>query len=98
MKAFVRLINDTNQNINRIWSDHFEITDFENKKKDNIISFYPVYTYDWLQKGRSYYPYEINEVHINLTQQDGSLVTFDLPKLSKGDCETIRISQLRTTK
>jgi hypothetical protein len=92
-KAFVRVVNDTNQRINRIWSDHFEITYSQNYEKEYIFSFYPVYTYDWEQITRSYHPYKISVIHMDVFQK-GTVVTLDLSELPKGECKTIKVSQL----
>jgi len=96
-KAFVRIINDTDNRINRIWSDNFEITSFKDKGNDFVMSFYPVHTYDWT-KNDSYYSgdffYEINTLHIDLKQKGDSIITYDLPSFSKGDCKTIKLTEI----
>lgn len=93
-KAFVRIINDTDNRINRIWSDNFEITSFKDKGNDFVISFYPVYTYDWT---KVYYSdtfyYDINKLHIDLKEK-GSTITYNLPSFSKGDCQTIKLTEI----
>lgn len=93
-KAFVHIISDTDQRINRIWSDNFEIRYAETEGKDFILSFNPVYTFNWQERVRSFPVYEINKIHVDV-DQNGSLVTYDFPDIEKGDCETIRISQLK---
>jgi hypothetical protein len=94
-KVFVRIINDTDNRINRIWSDNFEITSFKDKGNDFVISFYPVYTYDWT---KVYYSdtfyYEINRLKIDLKQKGDSIITYDLPSFSKGDCQTIKLTEI----
>ena len=96
-KAFVRIINDTDNRINRIWSDNFEITSFKDKGNDFVISFYPVYTYDWT-KNDSYYSsdffYEINILRIDLKQKGDSTITYNLPSFSKGNCKTIKLTEI----
>lgn len=93
-KAFVRIINDTDRKINRIWSDNFELTYYDNKSNDFVISFYPVYTYDWTEENSFGYDYSIHTVHIDLKQKGDSVVTYNLPDLSKGDCETIKLTEI----
>lgn len=93
-QAFVRIINDTDKQISRIWSDNFEIIHSENKWHDFVISFYPVYTYDWTQQDSFGYDYTIHTVHIDLHPKDGSTVTYNLPVFSKGDCETIKLTEI----
>lgn len=93
-KAFVRIINDTDRKINRIWSDNFELTYYDNKGNDFVISYYPVYTYDWTEEISFGYDYYINTVHIDLKQKGDSILTFNLPDLSKGDCKTIKLTEI----
>ena len=93
-KTFVRIINDTDKQINRIWSDNFEMTYFENKQNDFVISFYPVYTYDWTTENSLGFNYYINAVNIDLKQKNDSIVTYNLPEFSKGDCETIKLTEI----
>ena len=98
-QAFVRIINDTDKQINRIWSDNFEMNYFENKGNDFVISFYPVYIYDWTQEYSSgMFNYKVNPLHIDLKQKGDSVVTYNLPNFSKGDCETIRLTEIVKTK
>lgn len=97
-KAFVRIINDTDRQINRIWSDNFEMTHFDSNENDFVISFYPVYTYDWtLQPSSVMFNYKINKLHIDL-EQKRDIVTYNLPDFSKGDCETIRLTEIINAK
>lgn len=94
-KAFVRIINDTDKQIKRIWSENFEMTYFENKGYDFVISFYPVYTYDWTQEYSSgMFNYKVNTLRIDLKQKNDSIVIYTLPDFSKGDCETIRLTEI----
>lgn len=97
-QAFVRIINDTDKQINRIWSDNFQMTYFENKENDFVISFYPVYTYDWTQEYSSGFNYKINPLRIDLKEKGDSIVTYNLPRFSKGECETIRLTEIVKTK
>lgn len=97
-QAFVRIINDTDKQINRIWSDNFEMNFFENKGNDFVISFYPVYTYDWTDENSSGFNYTVNPLHIDLKQKGDSIITYNLPDLLKGDCETIRLTEIIKTK
>ncbi len=98
-KAFVRIINDTDRQINRIWSDNFEMAYFDNKENDFIISFYPVYTYDWsLQPSSGMFNYNINKLHIDLKQNPDNIVTYNLPDFSKGDCKTIKLTEIINAK
>lgn len=95
-KAFIRIINDTDKQIERIWSDNFEMTYFEKKGNDFVISFYPVYTYDY--EWPEYYPsginYHINTLHIDLKKKGDSIITYTLPEIDKGDCETIKLTKI----
>lgn len=91
-KAFVRVINDTDLQIKRVWSDNFEISNFE--ENDKIISFYPVYTYDWEKESSGFHRYEINSLHIDMKPKNGSVLTFDLPDIRKGSCMTIQLSEI----
>lgn len=94
-KAFVRIINDTDSRINRIWSDNFEMTYFENEGNDFVMSFYPVYTYDWTKTDYSgTFYYDINKLHIDLKQKGDSIITYDLPSFSKGNCKTIKLTEI----
>ena len=94
-QAFIRIINDTDKQVNRIWSDNFEMNYSENKMNDFVISFYPVYTYDWIQEySKGVFNYKINPLHIDLKQKGSSIITYNMPNFSKGDCETIRLSEI----
>jgi len=97
-KAFVRIINDSKGvEIERIRSANFERTYFVNNGNDYIVSYYPVYTYNWNYAGyRSWpgYPHEINKLTIELKLENDSIRKFDFPSLSKGDCQTIRLTEL----
>ena len=94
-QAFIRIINDTDKKIERIWSDNFEMTYFENNENDFVISFYPVFTYDWKQEySRGIFKYKINAVHIDLKEKNDSILTYNLPDFSKGDCETIKLTEI----
>lgn len=94
-QAFVRLINDTDKKIIRVWSANFEITELDSSKKDFVIWFYPVYTYDWTKEySDGMFEYKINDVYIDIEQRTDSVVTYDLPSISKGDCCTIRMGKL----
>ncbi len=92
-KAFVRVINDTEGlRIEKIRSANFEIFYFD--EKDFIISYYPVYIYDWTSQisGR-WYNYEISNVTIDIVNND-TTITYDFPNLSKGECVTIKLSEI----
>ena len=97
-KAFVRIINDSdNMEIDMIWSDNFQITYFEKGDKDEVVSFYPVYIYDYnfgIPSITDYWSYKINSVHIDLKQKNDSIITYNLPNISKGDCKTIRLTEI----
>jgi hypothetical protein len=97
-EAFVRIINDTDKEINRIWSDNFQMNYLENKESDFVISFYPVYTYDWTQQNSTGYYYKVNTLNIDLKQKNDSIITYTLPDFSKGDCKIIRLSNIINTK
>ncbi len=94
-QAFVRIINDTDKQINRIWSDNFEMSNFENKGIDFVISYYPVYKYDWTQEySNGMFNYKVTLVHIDLKQKSDSIKTYNLPDFSKGACETIKLTEI----
>jgi len=94
-KAFINIINDvSNTEIVRIRSDNFEVSYFNNKK-DFIFSYYPVYKYDWTQEVSSdLYYYGVNKLRIKIKMRNGSIQTFDFPSFSKGQCGTVRISEI----
>lgn len=93
-KAFVRIINDTDRKIERIWSDNFEMINYEDAKTDLIVSFYPVYTYDWTIESSTSFNYYINTIYIDLKQKNNITETYYLPELSKGDCKTIKLTEI----
>jgi hypothetical protein len=99
-KAFVRIINDTDKTVKRVWSDNFEITifdsaplDFDADPIDFIISYYPVYTYDWTKEDSFGYDYEITPVKIELLG-NGTVSHYTLPEYSKGECRTITLTEI----
>lgn len=92
-KAFVRIINNTDSRIKRIWSDNFEMNYFENKGNDFVISFYPIYTYNWTRRSSSDMNYTVNPLQIDLERND-YLVTYTLPEFYKGYCKTIRLTEI----
>ena len=95
-KAYLRILNDTEDSIvSRIWSDNFERTYFENEREGFVISYYPVYRYDWNQRGSISYYYEVNQVYIDVLElTNTSTSTYELGRFSKGDCATIRLTEL----
>jgi len=95
-KAFVRIINDTDKEVGRFWSDDFQMWGDTKRSDDYVISFYPVYKYDWHKtRGNSYnIPHTTNEVFVDLITDRDSMVTYTLPKIEKGECKTIRLSEL----
>ena len=95
-KAYVRIINDSKDlEIDRIWSENFEMRYFKKNKDDIIISFYPVYNYDWTQMISSdWYHYDINPVFIDLKITNDSIRTYELNEFSKGDCKTITLTDV----
>ncbi|MFK7808620.1 MAG: hypothetical protein AB8F74_12520 [Saprospiraceae bacterium] len=94
-KAFVSIVNDVNKTeIIRIRSDNFEDTYFDNKK-DFIFSYYPVYTYDWTQAiSGNWYNHDLNKIRIEIKMENDKVQTFDFPNFSKGQCGTVRISEI----
>ena len=94
-KAFVNIVNDVNDtDIIRIRSENFEDTYF-GKSKDFIFSYYPVYTYDWTQEISSdWYNYDLNKLIIEIKMKNDSIQTFDFPTFLKGQCGTVRISEI----
>jgi hypothetical protein len=98
-KAYVRIINDTEGQINRIWSDNFELTYPEEEGDDFVISFSPVYIYDWrIGRSNSEIDYKVNRLRIDLKLKSDSIETYKLPCFEKGDCQTIHVSDVMNTK
>lgn len=93
-KAFILITNDTNQKIDRIWSDNFEFTLAEDMSSNFVISFYPVYTYDWSVKSSGGFNYEVNPLYVDVDLKDDSIVTYRFPEISKGDCLKFKLSEL----
>jgi len=99
--AFIRIINNTNYNINKIWSDDDLIWGVTKKGNDIIVSFYPVYINDWTKKkgeGNYTYPHKVNPVFVDLLSGNDSIMTYELPIISKGDCKTYQLSDLMKIK
>ena len=94
-KAFINIMNDVNDvEIVRIRSDNFEDTYFDNKK-DFIFSYYPVYKYDWAQAiSGDWYNYDVNKLRIEIKMENDSIQTFEFPSFSKGQCGTVRVSEI----
>ncbi len=94
-QAFINVKNDlADTEIIRIRSDNFEDTYFTDKN-DFIFSYYPVYDYDWTQAiSGSWYNYEINKLIIEIKMENDSIQTFEFPSFSKGQCGTVRISEI----
>ncbi|WP_044210111.1 hypothetical protein [Flammeovirga sp. OC4] len=94
-KAFINILNDINDSeIVRIYSDNFEKTNYKDKK-DFIFSYYPVYKYDWTQGiSDDLYNYKINKLRIEIKLENDSIQTFEFPSFSKGQCGTVRVSEI----
>lgn len=94
-QVFLNVKNDVaNTEIIRIRSDNFENTYFTNKN-DFILSYYPVYDYDWTQAySGSMYSYEVNKLIIEIKMENDSIRTFEFPSYSKGQCGKVRISEI----
>lgn len=94
-KAYVRIINDTDAQISRIWSDNFELTNLETKGNDFVISFSPVYIFDWrLGRSNSEIDYKVNPLSIDLKLKNDSIATYILPNFEKGNCRAIQLSDV----
>ncbi len=94
-QAFVRIINDSDKQINRIWSDDFQMTYFKDKGNDFILSFYPVYTYNWKQEwSPGMFSHTADTLHIDIKQKGDSILTYNLPAFYKGDCKTIKLTEI----
>ena len=93
-KAFVRVINDTDNQIIRIWSANFEKTYYDKKGNDFIISYYPVYTYNWTEENSGEYDYTINGIHVDTRLKNTKLKTLNFPLISKGECRIVRLSNI----
>ena len=94
-QVFLNVKNDVdNTEIIRIRSSNFEDTYFANKN-DFILSYYPVYVYDWIQAySGSMYNYDVNEIIIEIKMDNDSIRTFEFPSYYKGQCGTVRISEI----
>jgi len=94
-QAFVRVKNDVaNTEVISIRSDHFEKNHFP-ETNDFILSYYPVYTYDWFQPySGNMYSFEMAKLTIEIKMADDSTHFFDFPSQAKGYCGSVRISEL----
>jgi c-di-AMP phosphodiesterase-like protein len=92
-KAFVRIINDTDKRVDRIWSDNFVQVNFT--EKDFVVSYFPVYIYNWTNKVSSgRVQFKVNPLYIDIGAKGDSVVTYNLPEMYKGDCEKIKLSEI----
>jgi len=80
-----------------IWSDHFEFIvycDEDIRDIDRVISFQPVYTYDWAKPTSVGHPYSIDTVYITLDLGNDSIPSFRLPDIPKGACLQLSMSEI----
>lgn len=94
-KAYVRVINDIDKPIQRIWSANFEITyDVQGVRKSFILSYTPVYTIDWAHPSSDESNYHVNDVYMDIHVSDTSIETFELPTIYPGACKELKLSDI----
>ncbi|MDJ1485708.1 hypothetical protein QNI16_34830 [Cytophagaceae bacterium YF14B1] len=97
-KAFVQIINDSNLTISRIWSDSFELDNLSKRGNTFVISFYPIYTYDWNHPSSIGENYTLHPVYITLSGRDDKEKNYLLPSYYKGNCVNLKISDVLNNK
>jgi hypothetical protein len=98
-KTYVRVVNDLDSlNVYRIRSANFSIDALEKKGNDFVVSYEPVYEYDWTKEDSFGFEYEIKEIFIDLVSADNMVHTYEMPVFEKGVCAHIKVSALKESK